>query len=260
VRIAQDDESFAAAPIGACIAGDGFVFARPDAELFVSIVHGRPTEAAIRRLVRLWAIEQAPRHLSLFEARGLVGVEPAAFDVLVEEMRTHRDELQRAVIRQAIVTPEGFPGAVVAGYRAVISIPFDVELFEDRGAALAWLGRADAAPAIADASALLEGDRTVAALRSALSEQLDLKVGEAARRLGMSERSLQRRLREAATSFQEEVQAARIHAAKRLLVDTDAKLTAIALEVSCGTLQSFSSLFRRATGMTPTEYRARHRR
>lgn len=260
MRIAQDDAAFAAAPIGACVAGDGFVFARPADDMFASIVCGRPAEAAIRRLVALWNIEHAPRHVSLFDAHGLLGVEPAAFDVLVDEMATHREALRNAVIRQAIVTPDGFPGAVVAGYRAVISFPFEVEMFADRASALAWLGREDVAPALQEAAALLDGDRTVTALRSLLAEALDLDIARAARRLGMSTRTLQRRLHEAATSFQEEVHAARIDAAKRLLVDTDAKLTAIALEVSFETLQSFSSLFRRATGMTPSEYRARHRR
>ena len=78
----------------------------------------------------------------------------------------------------------------------------------------------------------------------------------AARRLGLSERTLQRRLDEERTSWKEEVRAARVERAKILLTDTDAKISAIAAEVGCATSQSFSALFRRSTGHTPGEFRA----
>ena len=77
--------------------------------------------------------------------------------------------------------------------------------------------------------------------------------------LGVSERSLQRQLRQEGTSFRREVDAARIRAARTLLADTDQKITVIALEVGCATLQHFSALFRRMTGETPSEWRARQR-
>lgn len=49
---------------------------------------------------------------------------------------------------------------------------------------------------------------------------------------------------------------ARVDLAKRLLRDTDAPLINIAYAVGCGTPSRFSTLFRRATGSTPSSYRA----
>jgi len=42
-----------------------------------------------------------------------------------------------------------------------------------------------------------------------------------------------------------------------LLADTDHKITSIAFEVGCASLQHFSTLFRKATGVAPSEWRAR---
>lgn len=260
MRVAFDDEAFLAAPVGTCVVDPGFVFAIPDPRLYVTVLRGRPDDAAIRRLVALWRVELGGRHASLFDAFALEGVEPAAFAVMAEEMRTRHEALARTVVRQAIVKPHGFPGAVVAGYRAVFTFPFPVELFDDRVRALGWLGRDDAAPLVAEAEALLGGDDLIVALRALLATASALKIGEAARRLGVSERSLQRRLLDSSSSYRAEVLAARVATARRLLVDTDEKLTAVALEVGCATPQSFSAMFRRATGETPSAYRARHRR
>ena len=47
------------------------------------------------------------------------------------------------------------------------------------------------------------------------------------------------------------------HAA--LLLESDAKLTSVAVEVGCASLQHFSSLFRKLTGESPSAWRARHR-
>ena len=57
-----------------------------------------------------------------------------------------------------------------------------------------------------------------------------------------------------------EVNRARVRLAKRLLRESDAKLTQIAHDVGCASLASFSALFRRATGATPSEFRAKTRR
>jgi AraC-like DNA-binding protein len=75
----------------------------------------------------------------------------------------------------------------------------------------------------------------------------------------MSARTLQHHLRAAGTSFRREVHAAQVAAAQRLLIDTDDKLGAIALEVGCATLQHFSTLFRKQTGLSPSAWRERHR-
>jgi AraC-like DNA-binding protein len=65
--------------------------------------------------------------------------------------------------------------------------------------------------------------------------------------------------REAGTSFRAVSHAASIGAAKRMLLETDRKLTAIAVALGYHSLQSFSASFRRATGLTPSAYRGNQR-
>jgi AraC-like DNA-binding protein len=84
-------------------------------------------------------------------------------------------------------------------------------------------------------------------------------VAATAAALGVSARSLQDRLQRSGSSFRVELHAARVLAAKALLAETPQKLTAIALEVGYSSLQHFSTRFRKATGLTPSEWRARAR-
>nr|WP_286202601.1 helix-turn-helix transcriptional regulator [Comamonas sp. JC664] len=75
--------------------------------------------------------------------------------------------------------------------------------------------------------------------------------------MGMSERTLQRRLKEADTSFQSELNAVQVRMAQTLLRESDMKLTAVAVEVGCASLQHFSSLFRKLVGESPSGWRDR---
>ncbi len=84
-------------------------------------------------------------------------------------------------------------------------------------------------------------------------------VDDAARGLANATRTLQRRLAEASTSFAEEVQRARVRAAQRLLVDTDAAITTIAIDVGCSSPQHLSTLFKKYVGETPSAWRTRVR-
>jgi transcriptional regulator GlxA family with amidase domain len=67
-------------------------------------------------------------------------------------------------------------------------------------------------------------------------------------------RSLQRKLRDEATSFQRELNACRVEAAKKLLVDSDQSVEAIAREVGA-TARHLGEVFRDHTGYTPRQWR-----
>jgi AraC-like DNA-binding protein len=73
--------------------------------------------------------------------------------------------------------------------------------------------------------------------------------------LGRSERSLQRDLATAGTSFRDDVRRARAHAATILLVDTDLKLEAVARKVGYTSMSHFASAFRDVIGELPLAYR-----
>ena len=100
----------------------------------------------------------------------------------------------------------------------------------------------------------------LAQLREYLSGALaDAKLDGAARSLGVTERTLQRRLKEAGTSFQDEVTVARVRAAETLMLETNRKLSDIAHAVGCASSQHFSDMFRRMRDVSPSEWRAKHK-
>ena len=240
--------------------GDGYAHTVLDGGLHVTLLFGRPTGDAARELVQILNAEafDSPR-LSLFDASAVDAIETEAFVVVTEHQNRRRADLQRVVLKQAIVTPRGMPGAIVTGYRAVFDFSYPVQFFTERPPALEFLGRGDTTDAIAALEALASSHPLVHRLRALLAAAVTTPLADAAKQLGVSERSLQRHLQVAETSFVDEVQAARIAIAKRLLVETDRKLTAIAIDVGCSSLQSFSAMFRRVTGETPSEYRMRLR-
>jgi AraC-like DNA-binding protein len=81
-------------------------------------------------------------------------------------------------------------------------------------------------------------------------------VETTARALGLSTRTLQRRLREADTTFQGEVLSARVRMAQRCMLESDASLTAIALDTGFTSPQHMATVFRRLVGQTPSAWRS----
>ena len=79
-----------------------------------------------------------------------------------------------------------------------------------------------------------------------------------AKRLGMSTRTLARRLAEVDKTFFGLVEGYRASMSKSMLTDTDLQLTEIAYVVGYSEPSTFSTAFKRWTGLTPTEYRVRH--
>jgi len=88
------------------------------------------------------------------------------------------------------------------------------------------------------------------------SDLLGATLPAVAARLGMSSRSLQRRLREQGTSFRLELEAARIEEAKRRMLSSNVTLTTIALDVGFASVQGFGRCFQRSTGLCPRAWRA----
>nr|WP_276308928.1 AraC family transcriptional regulator [Euzebya rosea] len=76
-----------------------------------------------------------------------------------------------------------------------------------------------------------------------------------ARRLGMSERTLHRRLADEGASFQAIATQVRREAAEALLVTTDHPLADVAFLTGFADQSAFTRAFKRWTGLTPTAYR-----
>jgi AraC-like DNA-binding protein len=95
-------------------------------------------------------------------------------------------------------------------------------------------------------------------LRQVIATQLPRgypDIGQSARSIGMSVRTLQRRLAESHTSYSRLVEQERFQTALQLLADADAKVTDIALELGYADLANFSHAFHRWTGVSPSRYR-----
>lgn len=266
MRSALDESDFRRDPFGACLAGRAFLYfcARPTLCGFA--LWGRPDADDLRQLERVLTIELGktfPAHVSLVDASRLEGVDPGAFAVLHAYVAANTTRLREQVEKLAIVRPPGVAGATVAGFFHVAEPPYPTFIAADAKEALSWLGERDDGflPALEVALADATG---APALLVALRRLLDAQPGkvaleDAARALGLSPRSLQRRLRDAGSTYQNEIARSQVRAAQRLLRESDASLTAIAFEVGCATPQHFSALFRRIAGETPSAWRARHR-
>lgn len=107
-------------------------------------------------------------------------------------------------------------------------------------------------------------DSTLAAsLLSTVRVRLDAAPGlpatELARQLGVSVRTLQRRLCGLDTTYQREVADARLRLAKKLMRSTSHPIKWIALEAGCASVQHFSTFFRDRTGLPPSRWRSSER-
>ena len=80
-------------------------------------------------------------------------------------------------------------------------------------------------------------------------------VDKIAREMGVSPRTLQRRLEEAGTSYQEILDEVRRQSARRLLAKTDLDAGEVAFLLGFEELNSFTRAFRAWEGMTPTQWR-----
>jgi len=262
VLAARDPDAYAAGPRGAYVALPRALAFCARESLWGFALWGKPTEADTRRLVPVLALELAPRvapHASLVDVSRLDAADPRAFAVLARYLRDHFDRFRTQVTRLALVRPPGVLGATVAGFYQVAGAPYPVRVFDELAAAARWLRArslaASIAAAIADASST---PAWLAALRGWLDAHLEeTSLARAARAVSRAPRSLQRDLTAANTSFQRELDAARIRLAQRLLVESESSLTEIAYDIGCASPQHFSTLFRRVVGATPSAWRIR---
>ncbi len=233
------------------------------------VAWGRPgpeDAEAVIRLGSVWLDPRVPARGSFFDVRSVEVAQAAAvFPVFREHMEQRRGELARAVTRFAIVHPQGIVGVVASGFFGMVPPPYPLRLFTDVDEALAWLGEAEPSRLANELTSIRAAiDGTSPSLRE-LQRVLDAglrhtTLARAARSLGLSARTLQRRLRADGTTFERELNRARVRAAQALMSETDASLTAIAFEVGCASPAHLSVLFRKVTGESPSEWRRAHRR
>ena len=257
-------EDFVASPLDRYVAGPSFLAWCFDPTLAGSVTWGSPSEPEIRQLVRAFDFNAAMQagYAVVTDGSRLVAIDPVPFGIVLEYVQRRLPEYAKTVGRQAFVHREGLVGASVAGLAPVLRVPWEWRPFTDDEAAFAWIGHPAAARVREEVRAIAEALATqperLRALGAYLSRHLQsATLSSAGRALGVSERSLQRELATAGTTFRREVSRARVEAAALLLSTTSAKLEAIARDVGCASSSHLSQLFRREKGETPGAYRAR---
>ena len=258
--------AFLASPRGAYVQGRCFFYFQTSEDLTGYVLWGAPGSSDIDDLTTLIgsSLARLPPHPSIVDARALEGAPPHLFDRLAAFIRDNRDALQRSATRLAMVRGQGIAGAVVGGFFDVVTPPYPVKAFDVLADALEWLG-VEEAGAFAEE---LEGLREAASSVPPLIRQLRTVVDDAlphpdeaavARSLGLSSRTMQRRVCAGGPTFGGRVAQVRGARARTLLESTDDPLTRIAFDVGCPSLSSFSTLGRKVTGETPSAIRAKRR-
>ena len=263
---AASADDFLANPIGRYCVGRRFVMFARSPTLMGFASWGRPDVDDVSALLRLCEVGVGPSavpHRWLVDIRGLELVEPATFGLFLDYTRKNREALGRLILRQAQLRPDGLVGAIISGFSHLARLPYPERVFDDVGEALTWLevDGQDGVELLAELDSIRnevrEGYEIVGRLRHELEASGALAVDTAARRLGFSIRSLQRALRQAGTTYRMELHAFQIRRAQQLLGRDDRNLAWIAAEVGFSSAQHFATAYRRATGETPTAWRAR---
>lgn len=223
--------------------------------LFTLSLRGNPTLQEVELLHR--AMATASRYDLLIDASLLGCLDPAVFEHMSAWLTRHKG----LVARLALVRPSGLTGAVVTGLYQLLEPTGPFQTFTDASAAAHWLDLTHAQAllrAITDEHAHAQSWlRELRVSLRACSGSLGLP--ETARKLGMSVRTLQRKLESAATSFRVEQLSAKLERAQTLMLTSDASLTRIAIDLEFASPQHFSTLFRKHCGCTPSQWREQRR-
>lgn len=107
-----------------------------------------------------------------------------------------------------------------------------------------------------DAATPLSIDQQVKSVLREMMRGERPSIAAVARHLYLSPRTLQRRLTDAHTSYQEILDTVRLDIAQKLLTNTDMELGEIAFYLGFDELNSFQRIFHKWQGLTPTQWRA----
>lgn len=244
--------------------GRCFMFWQDGQRALGTAMWGKPLEADIAEMIPFFEVGVDARfkgHASFVDGRRLDGVDVLAFGKLLTYLGSRRHAWGPNIGRQAILHPGGFTGVVVSGALHVARPPYAFETFEnDVRAAFEWCGVADlAADYDAQLTQVTQVAEIVRLVRAELHREPKSDVADVAKRLGLSERTLQRRLEEAGTSLRDERERQLTQQIEHLLSGTDLDLEAIAAKVGLHSASHLVRRFRETHGITPGEWRAQRR-
>jgi AraC-like DNA-binding protein len=210
---------------------------------------------------QLWiflAMRVAQPYDFILDLRGLESISQGAY----ERIKYFAMSAKPGLRRMAILVGEPQGGAIQLGLFTLSPPKFPWKAFDGYSELPAWLERRADAGIIGAAAAAIDEHRAllpspIAGLASLLAREPRATMSRIARALGMSARTVQRALAARGTTLSAERDRARIDIAQDLLRDPAAKLDAIAAAAGCADRRGLNRLFRRLTGESPAEFRAR---
>ncbi len=233
-------------------------------ELCGVVCWGRPGAAEAREMLAGFDGFKylAPQFDVILDGSMVEGLELEALGLVMEWLRRNQVLFDRNVRRRVGVIPPGVPGLALSGLTTIIGIQAPVLVTSDAREGFRSIASDDGDALHAEISGIVARCRGVPpqllALRRALAETHGaLGLGDAARQLGLSARSMQRLLSDAGSSFRAEQADARFRAASELL-ESDDKLAAVASKLGLSE-DGLTLLVRGRTGLTPAELRKRIR-
>ncbi|MCC6623106.1 MAG: helix-turn-helix transcriptional regulator [Deltaproteobacteria bacterium] len=219
--------------------------------------------ALLEATLLLCARGEAPMDMVSDVSRVVVSPENAtALAASHEHSERLTSVLRRVLGRQAGLVARGWAAPYWKALNEHAGAPWKVETFFEREALWGWLGTDPATAREIDAlvDEQLAVARPLATLRSILKADPATSLAEAARRLALSSRSLQRLLADHGETFNEVRARARMARAMSLLSDGDLKIHAIAEAVGFASPSHFTTWFQQLRGVSPSEFRASTRR
>lgn len=251
-------------PVGKwCATGCGLAWCHSE-ELCGAVVWGAPKGPEIAEVLRLFGgLFRLPGPADvILDGKRVERVEPDALEVALGWLNEHRAQLLRQVRLQIGVIGEGLAAVTMMGMLPIVGETHPFRVVRDSRDALHELASEELADGLHD-----ELERHVAVAQDVapivqrLRDAIDVasastSIHDAARRMALSTRTLQRALGAAGTSFQAELRAARFDGARRLLESTDQKIAAVASAVGLSE-GALTQLFKERVSATPAEYRKR---
>lgn len=258
-------EAFFGPPARRYVVHRSFVYWQAERRAFGNMMWGRPNENDVIEMCAAHEVGADPLfsgHTSLVDIRALEAVDLLAFERLLAYLHKRRDVWSPNVSRQVVLHAGGYAQAFVVGMFEFLRPGHQVLFFDEPRGAFEAIGASDVFEELESVrQELLNIPEIVRRVQSAL-EAMPGKVTAAgvARALGMSTRSLQRRLNDAKSSLRIERQRRLLRQCERMLESTELDLDAIARQVGASSSSHLIALFRAHHGMTPGAFRASRRR
>ncbi|MEO8796472.1 MAG: helix-turn-helix transcriptional regulator [Polyangiaceae bacterium] len=203
----------------------------------------------------------ADRFDVVLDTREISLIGPRSLATLIGWVMEHRAELKGRVRVQASVIRRDSIGLVFAGILPALGDAHPVRVFTEPVDAYREVAGDFGVETCAEIDRLVEITRSLPhelqVVRKMLADDLAVTIEDAAKALTTSPRSLQRILKNAKTSFSDELTTARFHEARRRLEDPGAKVAAVAASLRWSE-RTLTVVFRNKTGLTPSEWRKRH--